>query len=76
MEFGSLKGKYEVSLRLFDQELFSGIVDREMRMLLQSSPPLYPYKNTNLYRLSIEIKNLTDISTAENPFLLILQPVR
>jgi hypothetical protein len=76
VEFGSLEGKYRVNLRLFDQELFSGIIDQEMKMLIQSSLPLYRYKNTNLYRLSIEIKNLTDISTAENPFLLILQPVR
>jgi hypothetical protein len=76
LEFGSLAGRYQVSLKLFDQELFSGIVDREMKTLLQSSPPLYPYKNTNLYRLSIEIENLTDVSTADNPFLLILRPVR
>jgi len=76
IEFGSLEGEYQVSLRFFDLELFSGIVDHEMKSLEQSSPPLYRYKNTNLYSLSIEIKNLSDISTAENPFLLILQPVR
>ena len=74
--FGSLKGKYEVRLKFFDQELFSGIVSHEMNVLVQSSPPSYRYKNTNLYRLSIEIKNLSEISTAENPFLLILQPIR
>ena len=76
IEFGSLDGKYQVNLRYFDQELFSGIVNQEMKTLVQSSPSPYRYKNTNLYRLSIEIKNLSDISTAENPFLLILQPVR
>jgi hypothetical protein len=76
IEFGSLEGKYQVKLRFFDQKLYSGIVNQEMKKILQSSPPLYRYKNTNLYRLSIEIKNLSDISTAENPFLLILQPVR
>lgn len=76
IEFGSLEGEYQVKLRFFDQELYSGIVDQEMKTLVQSSLPLYRYKNTNLYRLSIEIKNLSDISTAENPFLLILQPVR
>ena len=76
IEFGSFEGEYQVKLRFFDQELYSGIVNQEMKMLVQSSPPLYRYKNTNLYRLSIEIKNLSEISTAENPFLLILQPVR
>ena len=76
IEFGSSKGEYQVNLRFFDQELFSGIVSQEMKMLVKSSPPQYRFKNTNLYRLSIAIKNLSDISTAENPFLLILQPVR
>ena len=76
IEFGSLEGEYQVNLRFFDQELFSGIVSQEMKRLVKSSPPQYRFKNTNLYRLSIEIKNLSDISTAGNPFLLILQPVR
>lgn len=76
IEFGSLEGEYQVNLRFFDQELFLGIVSQEMKTLVKSSPPQYRYKNTNLYRLSIEIRNLSDISTAENPFLLILQPVR
>jgi hypothetical protein len=76
IEFGSLEGEYRVRLRFFDQDLHSGIVSREMKTLVQSSLPSYRYKNTNLYRLSIEIENLSDISTAENPFLLILQPIR
>jgi hypothetical protein len=76
IEFGSLEGEYQVDLRFFDQELYSGIVSREMNALVRSSPPSYRYKNANLYRLSITIKNLSDVSTAENPFLLILQPLR
>jgi hypothetical protein len=76
IEFGSLEGEYQVKLEFFDNELFSGIVSKEMKTLVQPSPPLYRYKNTNLYGLRIEIQNLSDISTAENPFLLILQPVR
>jgi hypothetical protein len=74
--FGSSAGEYRVDLKFFDQKLFSGIVSREMKTLIISSPPSYRFKNTNLYRLSIDIKNLSDIAAAENPFLLILQPVR
>jgi hypothetical protein len=76
IEFGSSKGEYQVNMRFFDQDLFSGIISQEMKTLVKSSPPQYRFKNTNLYRLRIAIKNLSDISTAENPFLLILQPVR
>ena len=76
VEFGSLKGEYRVDLKFFDEELFSGFVSREMKTLTLSSPPSYSYKNTNLYMLSIAIKNLSDTDTAENPFLLILQPIR
>ena len=74
--FGSLEAKYKVRLRFFDQELYSGTVSQEMKTVSLTSPLSYRYKNTHLYRLSIEIENLSEISAAENPFLLILQPVR
>ena len=76
IQFGSSEGVYRVDLRFFDREIFSGIVSREMKTAAVSSPPSYPFKNTNLYLLSIAIKNLSYIDTAENPFLLIVQPVR
>jgi hypothetical protein len=76
IEFGSSAGIYRVTLRFFDQELFSGIVSREMKTVAVSSPPSYPFKNTNFYLLNIAIENLSEIDTADNPFLLILQPVR
>jgi hypothetical protein len=76
IEFGPSAGDYQVNLRFFDQQLFSGVVSQEMETLVQSSPPHYRYKNTNLYMVSIEIKNLSDYPAAENPFLLILQPLR
>ncbi len=77
IEFGSLEGEYQVKLKFFDQELFSGVITREMRTIIQSSLPRYRFKYTNLYGISIEIKNRSpEVSTAENPFFLILQPVR
>ncbi len=76
IEFGSLEGEYRVRLEFFDDRLFSGIVSQEMKTIGLPSPPSYRFKNTNLYGLRIEIQNLSDISTAANPFLLTLQPVR
>jgi hypothetical protein len=76
IEFGSLEGEYQVNLRFFDQELYDGIVSQEIKTLVLSSPHFYRFKNSNLYGISIDIKNLSAISTAEYPFLLILQPVR
>lgn len=76
VQFGSMEGEYSVELRFFDRELFSGKVSREMKKSLISSPASYSFKNTNLYMLSIAIENLSDVDTAENPFLLILEPNR
>ncbi len=76
IEFGSLEGKYQVRLKFFDRTLYEGIVAREMKTVVQAAPLGYRYKNTNLFLLRIEIKNLSNISTAENPFLLICRPVR
>jgi hypothetical protein len=76
IEFGTLEGEYRVTLEFFDEELFSGIISQEMKTVVCPSLPSYRFKNANLYGLRVEIQNLSDISTAENPFLLILQPVR
>jgi len=76
VDFGSLEGEYRVLLEFFDEKLYEGVVSEELKSLLLSSPPSYRYKHTNLYRLSVEIENRSEISTAEFPFLFTLQPVR
>lgn len=76
VDFGSMEGTYQVRLEFFDEELFRGTVSRELKSLLVASPPSYAYKHTNLYMLSINIENRSEISTAEFPFLLTLLPVR
>ena len=76
VEFGPEEGEYHVKLEFFDDEVFSGIVSKEMKSRVWRSPRFYRFKNVNLYRVRIEIRNLSDIPTAENPFLFILHPVR
>jgi len=74
IEFGSLKGDYQVELVFFDKVLFEGATSREIRTLVYPSPPRFRFKNTNLYRLSVNLKKTSDISTAENPYFLSIQP--
>jgi hypothetical protein len=76
VQFGSLEGKYKVEIRLFDQILFKGIADHEIRTLIYPSPPLYRFKNTNLYSLTCKLENLSDTDTAEFPFSLNVIPLR
>ncbi len=74
--FGSSKGEYRIRLRFFEEELFDGVITREFKTFFYPSPSSYHYKNTNLYRLRIDIENLSDIDTDKNPFLLSIRPVR
>lgn len=76
VDFGSREGEYRVLLLLFDEKVYEGVVSEELKSFLLPSPPSYRYKQTNLYRLSVEIENRSEVSTAEFPFLLTLQPVR
>ena len=76
IEFGSLKGEYRVKLRFFEEELFDGIVTREFRTVFHPSPSSCRYKNTNLYRLRVDLENLSDIDTAKDPFHLSIRPER
>jgi len=74
--FGSLKGEYRVKLQFFEEELFDGIVTREFRTVFHPSPSSCRYKNTNLYRLRVDLENLSDIDTAKDPFHLSIRPER
>ena len=76
IQFGSLEGKYKVEIRLFDQMLFKGIADNEIRTLIYPSPPFYRFKNTHLYSLTCKLENLSDTDTAERPFSLNVIPLR
>lgn len=74
--FGSEAGDYAVALTVFDHGIFDGTVKREIRTVSLPSPPHYPWKNVHLYRISIQLDRLSDVSTAENPFLFHIRPVR
>jgi len=74
LEFGSLEGRYRISIRLFDETLFEGETDKETKILNVPSPSSYRFKKTNLYRLRVDLANLSQIKTSENPYLFIIHP--
>jgi len=74
--FGSEEGRYSVRLRFFDETLFEGETDREMKSVSVSALPAYRFKNTHLYRLGLELENLSGTSTPDHPFILWFRPAR
>jgi len=76
IEFGSLEGDYQVELRIFDKLLFKGKTSKEIKTLVSLSPPLYRIKNKNLYSLSLDLKNISDVSTLRNPYFFSILPLK
>jgi len=76
LTFGSEQGDYSVEVKLFDEVLYSGFTSREIKTVKVPSPPRYRYKNTYLYRITLRLKGLSDISTADNPYHFVISPVR
>ncbi|MCJ7580140.1 MAG: hypothetical protein MUP98_06360 [Candidatus Aminicenantes bacterium] len=74
IDFGSLDGTFKATLKLFDSTLFEGETSKEMKTLRIPAPPAYRYKKTNLYRIQLELTNMSDFSAAENPYLFIIHP--
>lgn len=74
IEFGSLAGNYELNLALFDHPAFTEKTAREIKTIWLHSPPSYRLKNTQFYRISIYLKNLTDTPTNLNPYLFSITP--
>lgn len=73
--FGSLDGAFDVEIRLFDLILFKGEVFHRIESLQIPSPPLYRYKNTNLYRLAIHLEKKSGAIAFTKPFLFSIQPL-
>ncbi|MFC2160241.1 hypothetical protein ACFLRX_01160 [Acidobacteriota bacterium] len=74
IDFGSLDGTFQATLKLFDSTLFEGKTSKEMNSLKIPAPPAYRYKKTNLYRIQLELTNMSEFSAADNPYLFIIQP--
>ena len=74
IDFGSLDGTFLATLKLFDRTLFEGETSKEMKELRIPAPPAYRYKKTNLYRICLELTNMSETSAADNPYLFTIQP--
>ena len=76
LEWGAEKGTYEVELRYFDTVIFSGTLEDEWKETIWTPPDVYPLNKTNLYRITISLKNTSTVATSRNPFHLNLIPLR
>jgi hypothetical protein len=74
IDFGSLKGEYYIDIGLFDLKLFQGKTIKEIRSLEFLSPPLYRFKNRNLYRISIYLERKSDVNTLKHPYFFSILP--
>jgi hypothetical protein len=75
IDFGSLDGEFDVNVRFFDLVLFKGEISHKFKTLRLPSPSSYPFKNTNLYRLSIHLKRKSGVIAFAKPFLFSIQPI-
>jgi hypothetical protein len=73
---GSEAGAYNVGLTAFDHVFFEDKVENEIRTVSLPSPPVYNWKNAHLYRITIQLDRISDVATAENPFLFSIRSVR
>ncbi|NOR16068.1 MAG: hypothetical protein GQ544_10200 [Candidatus Aminicenantes bacterium] len=74
--FGSETADYSVELKLFDEILYTGQVEREIQSLVSPQPPSYLYRNVNFYQVKLRIKRLTPPSLAQDPFYFAIIPER
>jgi hypothetical protein len=74
IDFGSEKGVYSLKLTLFDYPLFQGKTVKDYKTVTAIDPPFYRLKRVYLYRVSIALRNKTQLSTAKNPYRFGLRP--
>ncbi len=76
IDFISPKGDYFIKVKYFDYLLYKGKTAEEQKSFIVNSPPSYPFKNTNLYKISIYLERISSVSISENPCLFSIQPFR
>ncbi len=74
LTFGPGKGETAAKLDLFDVPLFSGRVSDRRESLQYADPPLYRYRNTNLFLLRITLQDAPPESPEGIPFELVVTP--
>ncbi|MGB2907208.1 MAG: hypothetical protein WBB73_08900 [Candidatus Aminicenantaceae bacterium] len=72
--FGPGQGEAAAKLDFFDVSLFSGRVTDRKESLMYADPPLYRYRNTNLYLLRITLQSAPAESPEGIPFELMVTP--
>jgi hypothetical protein len=75
IDFGSADGVFDVEVRLFDRVLFDGKTSNNIQTLRLSDPDFYRYKNTHLYRLSIELRKESGAIAFSKPYRFSIQPI-
>ena len=76
VEFGSTQGDYTLRLNMADTPIFAVTTHREVMTRTIESPPAYPWKGLNLYRVTIQLDRTSDVNTGVNPYLFALRPGR
>ena len=75
IDFGSMEGEFDVEIHLFDKALFKGKTSKNVETLLLPTPSSYGFKNTNLYRLSIQLRRQSGAIAFSKPYLFSIQPI-
>jgi hypothetical protein len=74
LDFGSLEGDYYVEINFFDKELFRGKTSGEIQTLTIPKPLSFPFKKTNLYRVSIYLERKSAVSMLKHPYFFAIVP--
>jgi hypothetical protein len=76
LDFGSEEGGYEAEIKYFDQVIFRGQTQEEIKTLHFPAMPAYNLKSQNLYHISIFLENISDVDTQKSPYRFSILPDR
>jgi hypothetical protein len=74
LRLGSTQGDYAAALTLFDHTFYKDRTRKEIETVTYPSPPAYRLGRVYYYRLDINLRKRSTVSTAENPYRLAIEP--
>ncbi len=76
LEFGPEQGSYDTVLTAFDQGVYKGQGEKEIKSLELVPPPRYKLKGVNLYWLTITLGRGEGVNTSQSPYVFNILPAR
>lgn len=74
LTFGAKEGAFQIEIYCFDEKIYQGRTSESFETIEINDPPKYSYKNSSLYQIKIDLKQISGEPLTKKPYFLSIYP--